>query len=97
MKCTAVVKGTFLAATAHSFRRGDFKRSRCPLLYIKVMLTLHLPQMWPWCMGAFLPSTDPVSVEATIDSYRRLAHKSSLLAFAVRTVFRLLMQIDQVA
>ncbi len=48
-------------------------------------------------MRAFLPSTDPVSVEATIDSYRRLGHKSSLLAFALRNVFRLLVQIEQVA
>ncbi len=34
---------------------------------------------------------------ATIDSYRRLGHKSSLLAFALRNVFRLLVQIEQVA
>ncbi len=39
----------------------------------------------------------PVSVEATIDSYRRLGPKSYLLAFAARNVSRLLVQIDQVA
>ncbi len=48
-------------------------------------------------MRAFLPSTDPESVEATIDSYRRLGPKSYLLAFAARNVFRMLVQIDQVA
>ncbi len=56
----------------------------------KVLLTHHLPKMWPWYMGAYLPSTDPVSVEATIDSYRRLGHKSSLLALAARKSFSIL-------
>ncbi len=53
--------------------------------------------LWPWCMEAFPPSADPVSVEATIDSYRRLRPKSYLSALAARNVFRLLLQIDQVA
>ncbi len=46
------------------------------------------------CMRAFLPSTDPVSVEATIDSYRRPYPQEFSFAFAVRNVFRLLVQID---
>ncbi len=61
------------------------------------MLALHLPKMRPRYMGAVLPSTDPVSVEATIDSYRRLGHKSFFSFWQCENTFRLLVQIAQVA